>query len=551
MVPPKDGRMSRRILITSTVAVVAFLSGGWFMQQGSRPSESVYQRARLFDDILAHVSDLYVDSIDQKQLYRMAIDGMLAELRDPYSGYLDGSDLRNLNELSTGNYAGIGAQIEVRDGAIVVVAPMPETPAERAGVQAGDRIVEVSGKTTVGMTQDDAVRALRGPEGSQVTLKVVRAGATELITYTLTRARIHSRFVRTVMMLTDGVGYVETNAFSQSAAEELQAAVDSLRGLGMRSLVLDLRNNPGGLLTEGLGVADLFLNPGQEIVATRGRAPRSTETFSDEAPQRYPTLPVIVLVNGYSASSAEIVAGALQDHDRALLIGAPTFGKGLVQTVYRLSGDAALKLTTARWFTPSGRSIQRPSRHGFEPDNAPDDSVPPAEPDTARQQTYRSDSGRPMHGGGGITPDIVIRADSADVRAAERLTQILGRNVPKYQDALAAVAFQARQRFGITSPTFAFPAEMRSAFLEQLRQRGIELDEQTVRIAGPFIDRQLADQAARLNFGRQGQVRRAVQSDPVLAEAVRDASRARTPAELLAIAAARPAAAPQAPAPRP
>jgi carboxyl-terminal processing protease len=527
----------RRILITSAVAVVAFFSGGWFMQQGSRPSESVYQRARLFDDILAHVSDLYVDSIDQRQLYRMAIDGMLAELRDPYSGYLDGSELRNLNELSTGNYAGIGAQIEVRDGAIVVVAPLPETPAERAGVLAGDRIVEVSGKTTVGMTQDDAVRALRGTEGSQVTLKIVRAGATELITYTLTRARIHSRFVRTVMMLSDGVGYVETNAFSQSAADELQAAVDSLKRSGMRSLVLDLRNNPGGLLTEGLGVADLFLNPGQEIVATRGRAPRSTETFSDEAPQRYPTLPVVVLVNGFSASSAEIVAGALQDHDRALLIGTGTFGKGLVQTVYRLSGDAALKLTTARWYTPSGRSIQRPSRHGFEPDALPEDSVAP--PDTTPQPTYHTDAGRTMHGGGGITPDVVIPADSADVRAAERLTQILGRNVPKYQDAMAAVAFEARQRFGIASPTFAFPPAMRAAFLEQLRQRGVELDEQTLRIAGPFLDRQLADQAARLNFGRQGQLRRAVESDPVLAEAVRAASRARNPAELLAMAAAR------------
>ena len=534
----------RRILVTSTVAVVAFLSGGWFMQQGSRPSESVYQRARLFDDILSHVSDLYVDSIDQKQLYRMAIDGMLAELRDPYSGYLDGRDLRNLNELSTGNYAGIGAQIEVRDGAILVVAPMPDTPAERAGVLAGDRIVEVSGKSTTGMTQDEAVRSLRGAEGSQVTLKIVRSGATELITYTLTRARIHNRFVRTVMMLTDGVGYVETNPFSQSAADELQVAVDSLKRLGMRSLVLDLRNNPGGLLTEGLGVADLFLDPGQEIVATRGRAPRSTETFADEAPQRYPTLPVVVLVNAYSASSAEIVAGALQDHDRALLIGTPTYGKGLVQTVYRLGADAALKLTTARWYTPSGRSIQRPSRHGFEPDNLPDDSTPP--PDTAQTQTYHTDHGRTMHGGGGITPDVVIRADSADVLAAERLTQMLGHNVPKYQDALAAFAFQARQRFGISSPTFTFTADMRAAFLEQLRQRGVELDEQTQRIAGRFIDRQLADQAARLNFGRQGEVRRSVLDDPVLAEAVRAASRARTPAELVAMAAAAtPAATPR------
>jgi carboxyl-terminal processing protease len=392
----------------------------------------------------------------------------------------------------------------VRDGAIVVVSPLPDTPAERAGIQAGDRIVEVDGKSTEHFTQDDAVRALRGREGTQVSIRVVRAGATDLLSFTITRARIHSRSVRTVMMLTDRVGYIELNPFSQSSADELQTAVDSLKGAGMRSLVLDLRNNPGGLLDEGIAVADLFLNPGQE------------------------------LVNGYSASASEIVAGALQDHDRALLIGTPTFGKGLVQTVFRLGDSLALKLTTARWYTPSGRSIQRPSRVGFEPDILPEDSTPPA--DTATQPSYRTDGGRIVRGGGGITPDIVIRQDSADIRAAERLTQVLGRNIAKYQDAMAAAAFQARQRFGVSGPLFAFTSAMRAALVDQLQQRGIDLDVETLRVAGAFLDKQLADQIARLNFGRQGELRREAQDDPTLEEALRVAGRARTPADLLGFA---------------
>jgi len=528
--------MSRqRLLVTSAVAVIAFLSGGWFMQQGARPDESVYQRARLFDDVLSHVADFYVDSLGERQLYRLAIDGMLNELRDPYTGFLDARDLRGLNEAATGNYAGIGAQIEVRSGAIVVIGPLPETPAERAGILAGDRIVEVNGTSTERFTQDDAVRALRGPEGTQVTLKVARAGASDFLNYTLTRARIHSRSVRSALMLSDRVGYVELNPFSQSSADEMAAAVDSLKGAGMRALVLDLRYNPGGLLDEGIAVADLFLDPGQDIVATRGRAPRSTRAFADAAPQRYADLPLVVLVNGYSASASEIVAGALQDHDRALLIGTPTFGKGLVQTVFRLGNDAALKLTTARWYTPSGRSIQRSSRNGFEPDDLPPDSVPPR--DTAQAPTFRTDAGRTVRGGGGIVPDVVIRPDSADIRAAERLTLALGRDITKYQDALAAFAFQARQRFSVTGPLFPVTPPMRAGLLDLLRQRGVNLDEQTVQIAGAFLDRQLGDQVARLAFGHLGQVRRAAQDDPILAEALRAAGRARTQADLLAFAA--------------
>jgi carboxyl-terminal processing protease len=526
-------RMSRqRVIVTTAVAVVAFLTGGWFMQQGGRRGESVYQRARLFDDILSHVADYYVDSLDERELYRMAIDGLLRELNDPYTGFLDAREIRALNETTTGNYGGIGAQIEVRDGAIVIVAPLPETPAERAGIMTGDRIVEVNDSSTARFTQDQAVRALRGPAGTQVRLRIERPGVAEPMRYTLTRAQIHARAVRLATMLGEGVGYIELQGFSEATARELTQAIDSLRGAGMRSLVLDLRTNPGGLLDEGLAVTDLFLDQGQAIVATRGRAPGANRTYTDRQAQRYPDLPLVVLINGYSASASEIVAGALQDHDRAVVVGTTSFGKGLVQSVFRLGDDASLKMTTAKWYTPSGRSIQRPRGQGDE-DRDPDDQV--AVRDSTSHPTFRTDAGRTVFGGGGITPDVVVGTDSALGAQMRRLQQALGADVPKYSNALAAFALEARAQRSVPSPMFEVSAAHRARFLALLGERGVRLEPSVVDATWPFMARQLASQTARFVFGRAGEVRRQAQDDRVLAEALRLASRARTPAELLSL----------------
>ena len=528
--------MSRsRIVVTVVVAVVAFVSGGWLMQQqGGRSEQSVYQQARLFDDVLSHVSGYYVDSLDERQLYRMAIDGMLRELRDPYTGFLDGRELRSLNEITSGNYGGVGLQIEVRDGAIVVVSPLPDTPAESAGVRTGDRILFVDDSTTQRLNQDQAVKVLRGVAGSRVTLKVERPGVQDLLTFRLTRALIHSRAVRLATMLENGVGYIELFSFSEATARELGQAIDSLRIAGMHSLILDLRWNGGGLLDEGVGVADMFLDPGQLIVATRGRAPFATRSISDRAPQRYPDLPLVVLVNGATASSSEIVAGALQDHDRALIIGTTSFGKGLVQSVYPLSNSSSLKMTTAKWYTPSGRSIQRPFR--LNDDRDPDAEVVRSD-SAAAQDTFKTDHGRAMKGGGGIAPDVVVPQDSTEVAARTRLQTALGRNVVKYTDALAAFAFDPRTRQTVTGPTFSVTPAMRQQFLGLLEQRGVRLDQQTVQATWGFIEKQLGDQTARFIFGRGGEVRRQSSDDPVLAMATRLAARAHTPAELLTLGA--------------
>ena len=521
----------------SVVAVAAFLSGGWFMQQGSRGDESVYQRAKTFDDVLSHIADYYVDTLDERRLYDMAITGMVKELHDPYSVFLTGRDLTGLNEVTTGNYGGLGIQIEVRDNAIVVVAPLPDSPAERAGIQTGDRIVEVNWQSTAQWNQEQAVRNLRGPENTNVALKIQRPGVTDLIGFNLVRARIHARSVRTALMVNDRVGYVELNPFSEESADELTAAIDSLKGVGLRSLILDLRGNPGGLLDEGIAVSELFLDPGQEVVATRGRAPGSSRQYNDQQAQRYPDLPIVVLVNGGTASASEIVAGALQDHDRALVLGQPTFGKGLVQTLFRLSGDAALKITTARWYTPSGRSIQRRA-HSEEEQEALTDSAA-VRPDTgppAPGQVFHTDHGRAVAGGGGIVPDVAVRPDSTDLVAARALNAALGKNVPTFNDALAAYALDARARHAVSAPTFQVTPEMRAAFLASLARRGVTLDAKTVSAAQHFIDEDIGYEVAEFNFGRAGSVRRLFDQDPVLVEAVRYASQARTPADLLSLA---------------
>ncbi len=526
--------MSRkRVVVTVSIALVAFASGGWLMQQENRSGQSVYQQARMFDDVLSHVADYYVDSLNEQQLYRMAIDGMLRELRDPYTGFLDGRELRTLSEQTTGNYGGVGLQIEVRDGAILVVAPMADSPAEQAGIITGDRIVGVDDSSTARWNQEQAVTRLRGLPGSKVRLRVERPGMTEALSYELTRAQIHARSVRLGTMLEGGVGYVEVQSFSESTGRELVAAIDTLRAAGMRSLILDLRWNPGGLLNEGLQVSDLFLDPGQAIVETRGRAPGATQRHTDRAPQRFPELPLVVLINGASASASEIVAGALQDHDRAVLVGTTSFGKGLVQSVFRLSNDASLKLTTSKWYTPSGRSIQRPFRGDEERD--PDDDV--AHADSAPADSFRTDRGRFVRGGGGIAPDVLVRQDSAVTVGVQRLQTALGRDVVKYTDALAAFALDARARRTVQGPTFAVTPAMREQFLGLLRQRGVRLDQATIEATWPIIERQLGDQTARFVFGREGQVRRQAAHDPVLATATRLAARARTPAELFQLAA--------------
>ena len=531
--------------VVAAVASVALVSGAWFLQRETEPAGSVYQQARLFEDVLAHVADYYVDSLDERQLYQMAIDGMLDQLHDPYSVFLKRDDFRALSEATTGNYGGLGIQIDVRDGWITVVAPLPDTPAERAGIQSGDRIVALDGRSTEGWKNDQAVKELRGQPGTPVELRVRRVGVEQPLAFKVTRATIHIRSVPVAMMLDDRVGYVQLNPVSETSTQELGDAVGGLLRKGMKSLLLDLRGNPGGLLDQGVAVSELFLDPGEDVVATRGRAPNTTRTFKDAKPQLWPNLPVVVLVNGGTASAAEIITGALQDHDRALVVGTPTFGKGLVQSLWQLTPETALKLTTARWYTPSGRTIQRKSKS--EADQEAQVVAAEEGHDTTKVDSalvFHTDHGRAVVGGGGIRPDLFVTPDTFTT-AERNFMKALGSNIPTYWDVRSTYALEAKASGRVTDPAFAVTQEMVDDVFRRLRARKVTIPDSLVVGARNLIAQDLGYEIARYVFGRPAEVRRRVTMDHQVQAALALARRARSPEDLLSLAAAQASTSPR------
>jgi carboxyl-terminal processing protease len=530
--------MRNRIGMVAVVALISFFTGGWLMQQGIASAGGGFHGARTFDDVMSYVNRYYVDSLGEEQLYTKATNGMLQELHDPYSVLLVGDDYKALTETTTGNYGGLGIQIDVRDGWITVVAPLPDTPAERAGIETGDQIVAIDGKATEGWNNDQAVRTLRGAAGSPVTLSVRRVGYADPLEFKLTRAQIHVRSVSPGTLFPDAVGYVSLSQVSETSSDELHDEITAMLSKGMKSLVLDLRTNPGGLLDQGVKVSDLFLNKGQEVVSTRGRARGSSREFFADASQQWPTLPIVVLVNGGSASAAEIIAGALQDHDRAVLVGTPTFGKGLVQTLFPLSDNSALKITTARWYTPSGRTIQRVAKSEedqFAQVERDATVVPTAVADSAHP-TFKTDGGRTVRGGGGIIPDLIIRPDT--LTGGERaFATALGSQLPIYRDVLTGYALEIKNQHLVTSENFTVTPGMRQQVYERLKAKGVTMSEPVFNGAATLVDDQLGYEVARYVFGRPAEFRRRAADDNQLQTALGLLKTSPTPKELLALAA--------------
>jgi len=531
--------MRQRWGLVAVVAIFSFFTGGWLLQRGTARDGNVYQQARLFDDVLSHVSAYYVDSIPETELYQKATNGLLEQLKDPYSVLLQGDDYKQLTETTTGNYGGIGIQIDVRDGWITVVAPLPETPAERAGVETGDQIVSVDGKSTEGWSSDQAVKALRGLSGSTVELKIRRAGINAPVVYRLARAVIHVRSVPPGNMFPGNVGYISLNPVAESSTQELRAEIQSQLSKGMKSLVFDLRGNPGGLLDQGVKVADLFLDRDQQIVETRGRARGATKTFVDVARQEWPDLPIVVLVNDGTASASEIISGALQDHDRAVVVGTPTFGKGLVQTLFPFSDNSALKLTTGRWYTPSGRTIQRKSHSeedqlrqaALEADGVKDSTTT----DSVARPVYKTDSGRLVRGGGGIVPDLIVRQDT--LTSGEReLATALASKFSEYRDALTTTALQIKRDHRVANEQFEVTPAMRAEVLRRMRDKGVTLPDSTFAKAQGLVDDQLGYEIARYVFGRPAEFRRRSRDDRQIQVALDLLHRAHDPKDLLSLA---------------
>ena len=350
------------------------------------------QDLRNFTEIFDRIRSSYVEPVDDKTLLQYAIDGMLSNL-DPHSDYLLPEDFSELQEHTTGKFGGLGIEVGIEEGLIKVVTPIDDTPAEKAGIEAGDFIVSLDGEPVREMSLTDAIDKMRGEPGTDIELSIRRKGEQELLEFVLTRAEIKVASVRSEN-LGDGIGYLRITQFQDKSGTELVKAIKKLQDkakdslLPLNGLVLDLRNNPGGVLDAAVEVSDAFLNSGL-IVYTEGRITESDFRYSATETTIAEDIPLIVLINGGSASASEIVAGALQDHKRAVIVGTQSFGKGSVQSVLPIGGNKAIKLTTARYFTPKGRSIQA---QGIQPDVYVEQSEV-----TTYEQSYYKESDLPGH----------------------------------------------------------------------------------------------------------------------------------------------------------
>ena len=374
MVPVRYSGWWKGMIVAGTL-VLLVLTGG--VQRGVTAVEDTYEKLKLFTEILSLIQSNYVDDVNTRDLIYGGVKGMLDTL-DPHSAFMTPEAFKEMQVETQGSFGGLGIEITVKDRMLTVVAPIEGTPADRSGIQPGDRIVKIEGQPTKDMTLMDAVRKLRGPKGSKVTISILREGSAEAMDITLVREMIEVHSVRS-KDLGDGIFYVRLASFQEKSSKDMEKALEEAQKAGDTALILDLRNDPGGLLNQAVAVTDMFLDKGQLIVYTKGRIKNQDLRFTAEHSNGLPKWQMVVLVNGGSASASEIVAGALQDWKRAVLVGTKTFGKGSVQTVIPLSDGSGLRLTTAKYFTPSGRSI-----HGV--GITPDIVVEPPKPEVTTQR---------------------------------------------------------------------------------------------------------------------------------------------------------------------
>jgi len=499
--------MTRRAWTIFAVAILLAAVGKVASQYDDDRPKSAREMLQL-QEVIQVIAEEYVDELPPGELYLGAAEGLVESL-DMHSQLLDQSRHKRLLEQTKGEFGGIGIEISIREDTLTVLSPIPGTPAQRVGLQSGDRIVRIEHEPTFGMSLDDAVNRLKGVPGTKVNIWIHRLGGDEDMHFEITRAIIKIESIQGKFMLTPEIGYVRLGVFSQNSGEELQDAIFDLKNHGMKKLIFDLRDNPGGLLSRAVDVADLFLDPGQVIVSTRGRIKSSNQIFRARHNPIWPGGPVITLISNGSASASEIVSGALQDHDKAVIMGTTSYGKGSVQTIIDLQDDYALKLTTAKYYTPSGRCIHA--------DGMGEDGHHALLRTEDTLQTFTTDGGRTVRGGGGITPDLVIRPDSLSeaekkiFRQAGTFRNLMFRyaieyknNHPKFgMDSLDSVEFTDNFKQKIATITPEMVAEVR----KRMRSEGFDLTkeefDQTDALVRHWLYYYLADAAFDRNTAQR------------------------------------------------
>ena len=522
------------VLIGLTVITVASVSGRFSGTGASAPFE-VQERVEIEDELTASM-DIFRDVLDALAANRAnddiedaavkgAIRGMLRTL-DPHSRFFSQAEFRQLREQQRGTYSGLGITVSSRFGRVVVVSPpFPGAPAEKVGLRVGDVISHVGGRSIEGVVLDDVVSQLKGPKGTPVEITIVRPGVDSPLDLTIVRDEISSFTVSNAFRLRDDVVYIKIETFAETTPGELGDALDSLDPSTISGLILDLRDNPGGLMQEAIEISDIFLDEGQTILETRGRSRDSGHSYTAERPNTRHQYPLVVVVNRQSASASEIVAGAIQDHDRGLIVGETSFGKGLVQSVFTLEDGFGLALTTQKWYTPSGRLIQRDYTQisDFDYYNSTDLIV-----EHSQDDIHYSDLGRIVYGGGGITPDVV-----AGPEPLTRVQELLSRSFAFYTFA-QNYAIDRLEADGTSEVTDAVFDEFR----EHVSDRGIEITSAELDANRDFVagrirheviyNRLGVSQAARVRLEGDEQILKALETIPAAGDLALRARTART-----------------------
>jgi carboxyl-terminal processing protease len=489
------------LVLFSSVAL-----GSW--AKSKYHEQNVLHDLEVFAKVIDRVKSYYVDDVDTHEMVTKAIENMLRDL-DPHSQFLKGIDYEDLMLSTQGKFGGLGIFISFRDNYPTVISPIEETPAFRAGLQGGDQIVEIEGEPTEGWQVQKAVRFLRGEPGSNVRFKISRPGLGEAIEYNLVREEIKVNSV-TYSGIFGDVGYVKLSNFSRTTRQELHDALNELEAENMRGLVLDLRSNPGGLLQAATGVSELFLDKDQLVVYTKGRYVQNNQKYYAGKGRKHQGYPIVVMVNGASASASEIVAGALQDWDAGFVVGQTTFGKGTVQTVFNLSDTLAVKLTTAKYYTPSGRSIHKD--HAKEKSAAatvaidgdePEAEIEYATVDKEDKPKFETSGGRTVYGGGGITPDLEFESQKF-----EELERRLERDGLFFTFAIDySTNHGVKEDFEVTD-------EILAQFKQLLAEKEFEYEEEEFQGGSlDYAKKAILREITSRNFGRQAMYRMLLNND--------------------------------------
>lgn len=527
--------MNKKVALWTVVAlVVVSLFAGMAINQ-LVSGDILYDQVNKFREVLMLTDKYYVEPVDPAKLTDAAVEGLLGKL-DPHSVYIPPRALETVTEEFRGEFEGIGIRFTIRNDSIFVAETIGGGPSARLGIQTNDRIVRINDSSAVGLTSDQVMQRLRGPKGTRVDVSIARPGVKELLDFEIVRDKISLTSVDVAMMVTDQVGYISVNRFSEKTNAEMEQALRNLKAQGMRRLILDLRDNPGGLLEQAFKMVDLFLDGGtkeapHKIVYTKSRRPEFDEVYYARTGQPYESLPLIILLNNNSASASEIVAGAIQDWDRGLIVGETSFGKGLVQRQLQLVDGSALRLTIARYYTPSGRSIQR-EYEGKERDaylheaytrqeKEGENIEHTEERDTTRPMFHTYD-GRIVYGGGGITPDYVIK--NAPLTP---LTQSLLRRglFDQFMTAyLDGKGLKIRTVYGKDFQTFKQAFSVSDEILRDFRsfvgQRDVKIDEKQYEKDLAFIKVRLKATLARSLWGGDGWYPVMLQVDPPFQKAL-------------------------------